>query len=199
MDFLIQQPRRNVSFRNTKGESLRDGGFSHARLANQAGIVLRTAGKDRYHAVNLPIPSDDAIHLPPARLGSQVGAVGIQKLALLFLFLPRLFRGSRSCGRAFRRTALPVRHVAEQILQKREGRRAAGRKAILPVFPGIHQLAELLVHLFHIFVGNSKFIQQVVHRLDPKLLGADQTESVVDRLVPFHPGDKDDRRTFFAA
>ena len=89
---------------------------------------------------------------------------------------------------------------AEQVLQKGEGRGAAGGEPVLPVLARqAHQFAQLLIHLLHVVVGDAELLQHIVDRFDAQLLGADQAEAVVDRLLPLHAGDKDDRRPFFTA
>lgn len=66
------------------GQALDDGGFAHAGLADEHGIVLRAAREYLDDAPNLLVPADDRIELAgPGQLG-QVAAEFFQGLVLFF-------------------------------------------------------------------------------------------------------------------
>ena len=161
MDLLLLQARRYIPGRNAHGKAFGDGRLANARLADEAGVVLRAAAQDLHHAVQLAFAADHGVDLPGGRLGRQVRAVGVQVAALRLLLEALALLGLLRLPLLL--LLLPVLpDVRENVLQERggEGRRAAGREGarlvrvalvLLPV--RVHELAELRFHGIELLVG----------------------------------------------
>ena len=191
--------------RNAQRQPLRDGGFADTGFADQARVVFGAAAKDLLHPVDFAIPPDDGIHLPRPRFGGQVGAISQQGFAL---FIPLLFAaGFGGSGRftlpLFRFLRIIGFVAAENLLQKRKSGGAAGGKPVFVVLAvtvhiAHHQL-HLLIHLLDVVLRHPEFIQHLLHRFDAQLPRTGQAQTVVDRLVSLHTGNKHHSGSFFAS
>ena len=72
---LILQALGYVLADDPLGQPLGNGGFAHARLADQDGVVFRFAGEDADDVANLLVPADDRVHLLLPRPLDQIRAV----------------------------------------------------------------------------------------------------------------------------
>jgi len=79
-DGLGLQVLGRVSLDDAVGDALGDGGFAHARLADQYGVVLRPAGEDLHHAADFLVPADDGVELPGFGVLVQVAGVLAQRV-----------------------------------------------------------------------------------------------------------------------
>ena len=81
----------------------------------------------------------------------------------------------------------------------RGGGAAGGEQLVAAVVVvQVHQLGHLLGGRFQLLVGDAHFLHNIVDRLDPQLLGADQAEPL-GVLAVHAVGDKDHGRAFLAA
>ena len=91
--------------------------------------------------------------------------------------------------------------AAPQHLVHRQGGCSAGGEQVLflvIVVVQVHQLGHLGGSRFQLLVGDAHFLHNIVDRLDPQLLGADQAEPL-GVLAVHAVGDKDHGRPLFAA
>ena len=90
--------------------------------------------------------------------------------------------------------------AATQHLVHRKGGGAPGGEQLVAavVVVQVHQLGHLLGGRFQLLVGDAHFLHNIVDRLDPQLLGADQAEPL-GVLAVHAVGDKDHGRAFLAA
>ena len=89
IDLLIPQLEGHLPGGDALGQALGYGGLAHARLADEAGVVLLAAVQDLHHPLNFFFPADDGIQLALPGPAGKVNAVVIQKLAF-FLGLAAL-------------------------------------------------------------------------------------------------------------
>ena len=66
---FVFQRLRHVAAHDAPGQSLGDGRFAHARLADEHGIVLGPAREHLHDTADLLVPADHRIDLPLARQG----------------------------------------------------------------------------------------------------------------------------------
>ena len=79
---LVLQRLGHVALDDALGEPLDDGGLADAGLADEHGVVLRTAGQHLHDAADLLVPADDRVELALAGGGGEVGAELLQRLVL---------------------------------------------------------------------------------------------------------------------
>ncbi len=79
----------HVAGDNSLREALDNGGFAHAGLADQHGIVLRAARENLHDAANFFIAADDGIEFAAARELREVAAVLFQGAISGFRILAR--------------------------------------------------------------------------------------------------------------
>jgi hypothetical protein len=77
---LLFQAFRHIPVDDTLRQTFDDRRFTDARLTDQGGIVLGTAGQDLHHPANLFIPPDDRIQLALARHAGQVAPIFFERL-----------------------------------------------------------------------------------------------------------------------
>ena len=207
VNLLVLQLGRHLALGDPLGDPLGDGRLAHARLADEAGVILLAAAQNLDGAVDLPVPADDVVDLARPGLLGQVLAVGVQELAAGGLFIPR------AAGVLF---LLLAREA------QREGGVAPGGEALgvvgFLVLAGLahpHHHGEgvgpLAAHLFqhifhpvfhvvHVLLGHPELLHQVFHRFDVQLPGAAQAVALLLHLaIGIHPLDKDNGRTLFAS
>ena len=111
-DPLAAQELRHLAGGDFQRKALRDRGFAHARLADQAGIILGAAAEDLDHALDLLLPPDDGID--PAlsgKLGQVTAELGQRRRVGGVLF--RLAALAGGCAAAAERLA----QILHQILR----------------------------------------------------------------------------------
>ena len=86
IDLLIPQFEGHLPGGDALGQALGYGGLAHARLADEAGVVLLAAVQDLHHPLNFFFPADDGIQLALPGPAGKVNAVVIQKLAFFLGF-----------------------------------------------------------------------------------------------------------------
>ena len=79
---LFLQGLGHVALDDPLGEPLDDGGLADAGLADEHGVVLRTAREHLHDAADLLVPADDRVELALAGGGREVGAELLQRLVL---------------------------------------------------------------------------------------------------------------------
>ena len=79
-DGLVPQAVRDIPPDDPLGQALGDGGFAHAGLADEDGVVFGFAGEDPDDVADLVVPADDRVHLLAAGPFHQVGAVFFQRV-----------------------------------------------------------------------------------------------------------------------
>ena len=77
---LVAQAFGHIAGDDAAGEALDDGGFAHAGLADEHGIVLGAAAEDLNHAANLLVAADDGIEFAAAREIGEVFGVFFESL-----------------------------------------------------------------------------------------------------------------------
>ena len=77
---LVFEGFGDIARDDAAGEAFDDGGLAHARLADEDGVVFRTAGEDLHGATDLVIAADDGIDLARTGGGGEVAAVFFEGL-----------------------------------------------------------------------------------------------------------------------
>ena len=92
---LVGQERRDFTIRNALSQTLDDGGFANAGLADQNWIVLRAAAQDLDDAIDFAFPSNQGIELAVHRgLGQIAREFRQQRAFTLTLGLCLLLSGA---------------------------------------------------------------------------------------------------------
>ena len=207
IDLLVPQLEGHIAGHDALGQALGDGGFAHARLADEAGVVLLAAVQDLHHALDLLLPPNDGVQLAVAGALAQIDAVIVQKLALLFLFAA----GGLRSGIAAVLAGLLRRGIAavvEQAVQKRErgGLAALLIVLVLAVRQVVHLLCaaeglhHLVVDVLQILRRDAHALHHVLHLGQTQLGGAFQAQALVDHLVLLvHAGDEHNGHILFAS
>ena len=217
VDLLVQQLIGHVPVVDALGQPLGDGGFAHAGVADETGVVFLPPVQDLDGALNLIGAAHNAVQLALMGLAGEGDTVVLQELALGGLGPLRLGGGLVLLGGAPALHGVPVRRAvrlaAEQLAQEGEGGGAPLvllAVAVLAVVLSVGgqavrflRAAEGGHHLggdgLQVLVGDAHLFHHVVHRLDADLPGALQTKTLVFCLIIFDFGDKDHRHVFFAA
>ena len=164
-DGLVPQAVRDIPPDDPLGQALGDGGLAHARLADQAGVVLLAAVQNLHHALDLLLPANNGVQLALPGTLAQIDAVVIQKFALfLRLAAGPLLSSTAVLGRLLlgRRIAA----VVEQAVQKWE---RSGLAAFLIIFLAlVHRRIQLLraaEGLHHLTVDVLQVLRRDTHTL----------------------------------
>ena len=186
------------------GDALGDGGFAHAGLADQAGVVFLAAGEDLDGAVDLLVAADDLVQLAGGGLSGEVLAVFIQELQLaaffLLLFLLPVAPGAKAEGEgggpAGGELLVGVAPLAVVALLAHgcEGEHAG--HAVLPRL--LHEVVHPLLHGFQVLVPHAELLHQIVHGLDAQRPGAGQAVALLFGLAVLHPLNEHHSGSFFA-
>ena len=177
LDLLLAQLRGDIALSDAQCQALRNGGLADTRLADKAGIVLRSAGEDLHDAFDLTVAPDDRIELAAARLHRQIRAVsrnmltlGFMKIFLLFSVFPvRLLCGIRTLLH-HAVTVCVHAELSQKLRRERDG--SAGLEvAVLHV----HEARHAVRHGLQLFFGNAHFFHNIIDRLDADLFRANQT------------------------
>ena len=198
IDLLLPQLERHLALDDSLGQALGDGGLAHARLADQAGIVLLAAVQNLHHALDLLLPANNGVQLALPGTLAQVDAVVIQKFALfLRLAAGPLLSSTAVLGRLLlgRRIAA----VVEQAVQKRERSGLAAflivlvalvhrRIQLLRATEGLHHLT---VDVLQVLRRDTHTLHHVLHLGQTQLGGTLKAQALVDHLILLiHPGDE---------
>ena len=204
VDLLGTQLEGHVPGGDALGQALGDGGFAHAGLADEAGVVLLAAVQNLHHPLNLFGPADDGVQLALAGPLAQIDAVAVQKLVL---FLG--FGGGALGARAVALALLGGRGAAivEKAIQKREGGGLAGFLVVGIVAIGqvvcllgaAEGLKHLVADVIQILGGDAHALDHLLDLGQVQLGGALQAQALVDHLVfLIHAGDEHHGHIFSA-
>ena len=208
IDLLLPQLEGYVTGDDALRQSLGDGGLAHARLADEAGVVLLAAVQDLHHPLNLLLAADDGVQLAVTGALAQVDAVIVQELALLVLFAARgLLYGAAAALTGLLRRGIAA--VVEQAVQERERGGLAALLVVL-ILAALRQVVHLLraaeglhhlvVDVLQILRRDAHALHHVLHLGQTQLGGAFQAQALVDHLVFLvHPGDEHNGHVFLAS
>ena len=84
VELLVFQVLRHVAAHDALRQSLYDGRFARARLADKNGVVLGAAREDLQHAAYLFVAPDDGVEFAFARLAHEVAGIFFQSLVGVF-------------------------------------------------------------------------------------------------------------------
>ena len=178
------------------GQPLGDGGLTHARLADEAGVVLLPAVEDLDGALDLVVPAHNVVQLALGGFPGERDTVVLQKLPFgwgLALFL----LGGVGAGAVVRRGGgtLP----AKELVEEGESSGAAVVVLIAAVLwdsqavrllraaeGGEHLIGDIL----QVLLGNAHLLHHIVHGLNAQIPGAFQAQAFVPGLAPFYFCDK---------
>ena len=112
-DLLVEKFFGHVTCHDFGGETLGDGGFAYAGLADKAGVILGAAGEDLDDAANLVVAADDGVKLAlSCGLRQIAGKLG-EGFAHLFGVFGGVGVGAHRHGAGFRQLLLQIRvHMA---------------------------------------------------------------------------------------
>ncbi len=85
IDFLAFQILRHIAVDDPLGDPFGNGGFAHARLADQDRIVLGPPAQDLQHPPDLLVPADDRIELPAAGPLVQIDGILAKQFQVFFV------------------------------------------------------------------------------------------------------------------
>ena len=208
VDLLIPQLEGHLTRGDALGQTLGNGGLAHARLTDEAGIILLAAVQDLHHPLDLLLTADHRVQLAlPGALG-EVDAVVIQELPL-FLGLAAAVVGGGIvlAGRLLGLGGGIAAAAAEQAVQEGEGGGLAALLVVLVAVLGLRQLlraAEGLHHLVgdvvQILRCDTHALHHLVHLGQTQLGGALEAQALVDLLVFLvEAGDEHHRHVFLAS
>ena len=204
IDLLIPQLEGHLSGGNALGQTLGNGGFAHARLADEAGIVLLAAVEDLHHPLDLLLAADNGIQLALGSAAAEVDAVVVQ-IFMLFLALAVL----AVTGGIFLLSAVVLgrRRTAEEAVEEREGSRLAALLIVVILLRQLGQVLHLLgaaeglhhlvVDALQILRRNAHALHHILHLGQAQLRRAFQAKALVDHLVFLvHTRDEHDCHIF---
>ena len=195
VDLLIPQLEGHIPRHDPLGKTLRDGGLAHAGLTDQTGVVLLAAVQDLNDPLDLLRTADHRVQLALLGLAVQGDAVALQELPLAVgLALLLLPAAAVLCGDVLLGSKLAA--VVEQAVQKREGSGLAGFLVILSagqvlhIVDGVQRLHHFIIQIIQVFICDAHALHHLVHLRQSQALGALQAQTLVNGLVPLHPGDE---------
>ncbi len=121
---------RHVPAHDPLGQPLGDGGFAHARLADQAGVVLALAAQNADHVADLGVPADHRVQLLLAGQAHQLLAVLLQHVVGVL----RVVAGHPLAAPHLGQRLQELRLVNAELLRQGRGRAAVfeqGQKEML--------------------------------------------------------------------
>ena len=126
--------------------------------------------------------------LPPGAVGQEMLACGL---------LGGVLGAARAVRRAVRRRGRVAVLPSEKAAEEREGRGlavllvvAVGRVDALKVFGAAESAHHLVGDVVKVLVGDAHALHHLVHLRQSQALGALQAQTLVNGLVPLHPGDE---------
>ena len=215
----VLQARGHLARGDAQRNALGNGRFAHARLADEAGVVLLAAREYLDGAVYLPVAPDNCVQPAVACLLCEVLAVIIQKFAFfalflrarVFLFAVLFFAGGkypqREGARAARHKALFPAAVAVRalILFVLAGILAVGgahAHHVLHHFRGVHVAAlhhagKAVLHGLQIFAGDAELLHDIVQRLNARACArAGKAVAFIFHFAVLHALHEHDGRAF---
>ena len=125
--------------------SLHDGGFAHAGLAEQHGVVFGAAREDLQHAADFLVAANHGVHLAAPHLLVEVGGVAVQALVLVFGALA----GDFAPAAQLLNGGLQVLVIKTGVFEQRGHGILAAEDAQQQVFHG----HEFIAHVLHSRIG----------------------------------------------
>ena len=208
VDLLVQKLIGDLFPLDGQSKALGDGGFAHAGLANQTGVVFLAAVQDLDDPLDLAFAAHQLVQLALPGLFGQGDAVVVQILPLGPLGGAGLVTPGR--GRFAGFGLLRGGVGAEKLVEEGEGGGASGVVLVLAALllgvehggqgRGIPQGgSQVLRQLVDVIVAYAQLAEHIIDRLYAQLLGAFQTEPLAFGLAVFQLGNEDDRYVFAAA
>ena len=214
VDLLVLELVGHLPLDDALSQGFGDGGLAHARLADEAGVVLLSPVQNLNHTSQLFLSADDLIQLTGTGLVGQGDAVAVQVFGLLAsLGLPFGTAHRRFLGLAL--LLFRVGTAVEQLAQEGEGGSLALfvllvlAVLVTQVHAAAHQLFQpfraaegahhLIGQVFHILLGDAHPIHHLLHRLDAQLLGAFQAQAFVHGVTFIQSGNENNRHIFMAS
>ena len=200
-DGLVLEPLGHVPPDDPLGQTLGDGGFAHAGLTDQTGVVFLAAVEDLNHAFRLLLAADHPVQLAISGPLGQIEAIAVQEFVLL---LGGLGRGRGPLGGLLPlggHIAVLARQTAEELVEEGEG----GSLAVRIVLRGVRVRAaaqhghHFAGEIIQILVGNAHLLDHIVNLLDAQVLGAFEAKPLVGGLAVLDFGDKDYSHVLVAA
>ena len=190
IDLLVGQLAGNLSVDDALRERFGHRRFAHARLADEAGVVLLAAAENLHHALQLFFTADDGVQLLFARLAGQVHT----ELGKVFaLGLAVALRAPLGLGLPFDRQA-----AAHDGVEIERGRAALVVRFVVRLDEGDHP-RHLVGHRVEFLLRNAELADDVAHRLDAQFLRAAQAQPLRGGLPVFGFRNVNHRHTLFAA
>ena len=131
-DGFIFQTGGHVALDDTLCQTLGDGGFAHAGLADEHRVVFALAGQDADDIADLVIAADDRIQLVGAGALHQIGAVFFQRVVGLL----RIVRGD----------PLVAAHLGQSLQQAFFGHAVGLQQRLQRTVGGLHQRQQQMLH-----------------------------------------------------
>ena len=178
--FLVSQLIGHFSRGDPLGQALGNGSLTNTGFTDEAGVVLLAAVQDLDHTLRFHITADDLIQLTCSGTASQVHAVAVQELVLVFLLFSLAFIGRFFLFLLLWRLRLGRHTAAEQLIQQREGRGLAVDLvivSIVTVIPLTEDIAHFIREQIQIVFGNA----HLPHRLVD--LGNTQTPGALEAVA----------------
>ena len=187
---LILQLRRHIARGYTQGKPLGNGSLADARLTDKARVVFCAPAKDLYRTIDLVIPADYPVYPARSRLGSEVGTVLVEELALtlalaLILFAPPFLLFG--CGFLLRGLGGGVVAVhCGEILEERHSARSARLKAAVLS----EHCLELLADIVQLILGYPHALHYLLDGADIHFKRAFDTKTLLRGFIALHFGDE---------
>ena len=174
-NLLVPELVGNVALRNPLSQTLGNGGFAHAGLADETGVVLLPAVENLNHPLGFHVSADDLVKLPGSGSAGQIHAIAVQELMLLiflfgFFLLGRLLGSCRPLGLGGR-----IGISAEKLVQQRKGCGLAVDFVIVSVravVPLTEHAAHLIGQHVQVFLGNAHLLHRLVDLRNAQTPGA---------------------------
>ena len=183
MYLLILQLRRHIARGYTQGKPLGNGSLADARLTDKARVVFCAPAKDLYRTIDLVIPADYPVYPARSRLGSEVGTVLVEELALtlalaLILFAPPFLLFG--CGFLLRSLG------GGEILEERHSARSARLKAAVLS----EHCLELLADIVQLILGYPHALHYLLDGADIHFKRAFDAKALLRGFIALHFGDE---------
>ena len=198
-NLLIPQLIGHIPRGNPLGKALGDGGFAHARLTDETGIVLLAAVEDLNDPLRLHIPADHLVELSLPGTARQVHAVAVQEFMALAFFLrifflfPVFFPGGRP-------PYIGVAGTSEHLVQQRKGRGLTVNFIVLgfPILPLAEHAAHFVAEQIQVLFGDAHLLDCLVDLGNAQAPGTLQTVALIHGYAVFHLRNEDHGNILFA-
>ena len=205
IDLLITELEGHFALDDALGKTLGDGGFTHAWLTDEAGVILLTAIENLHHPLDFLFAAYNGVQLALAGTLGEVDAVIIEELALGLFLAARcavvaVIVGLGSFGG----------HIAaaltEETVQEGEGGGLAALLLVLVLHVGqLFRAAEGLHHLvgdaLQILGGDAHALHHLLHLGKAERGGALKAQTLILGLARLfiHAGDEHHRNIFLTS